>query len=405
MKLRKLTYPILVALLLQMVSGCNDHKVEPDHFRIAGKLEGMNSGVISLVEYSGEGEELILDATTVKQNEFVLHGSLKSPKPAYLVYDDTYELPLFLEEGETVVTLHTGETQEQFLEDKYLPLVPEFQNSEINTVYQAYRKQMDSVENLKRFEPLNKLLNGLMESLEENDTLFVAELEEDVITISDEKDEITSLIRKQFAMRHNSSPIAPYIMLYEGNGLSEIDYTLEELEQLLANFDKSLSNNPYYKEFETRINTLKRLGNGKPAPEFTLRTPEGMSVSLVDFKGKYLLLDFWAAWCGPCTDNFPKIRSLEKHYEAQGFEVLGISDDPDVDIWKNAIEKYDLTWSQVIVNTDAEPGTSVSELYNIEYLPMYFLLDIDGKIIMKDYDITVLEEVLEDLFNEPDPKE
>jgi len=135
---------------------------------------------------------------------------------------------------------------------------------------------------------------------------------------------------------------------------------------------------------------------GNVAPDFTLDTPDGKAVSLASMRGKVVLVDFWAAWCGPCRRENPNVVKAYNTYKSKGFDVLGVSLDGEKDKWLKAIEKDKLTWTQV---SDLKAWDSiVVGLYRIEGIPTNFLLDKNGKIIAKNLRGEELEQALASAF-------
>jgi peroxiredoxin len=149
-------------------------------------------------------------------------------------------------------------------------------------------------------------------------------------------------------------------------------------------------------EISDMLERTMRLMEGAKAPEFTQLSPEGTPVKLADFKGKYVLLDFWASWCGPCRKENPNVVKLYDKYKTKGFEILGISLDQNRERWLQAIQADKLTWK----HTSDLKGWSneVSKLYEISAIPKTFLLDPNGIIIARDLRGAALEGKLAEIF-------
>lgn len=136
------------------------------------------------------------------------------------------------------------------------------------------------------------------------------------------------------------------------------------------------------KTFVESIDKLKSSNIGGIAPDFIGNTPDGRKVKLSDFKGKVVMIDFWASWCGPCRKENPFIVSLYKKYKDKNFAILGVSLDTDNDKWKDAIMADGLTWEHIsdLKGWDSE----IAILYNVQEIPQTLLLDKEGKILAKN---------------------
>lgn len=115
-----------------------------------------------------------------------------------------------------------------------------------------------------------------------------------------------------------------------------------------------------------------------PAPEITLQDMDGKTFSLSSLKGKVVLIDFWASWCGPCRNNNPHLVKFYKKYHEKGLEMIGISLDEDHDAWKKAVAKDKLTWLQL--NDDKGYYSSTLKAYYVDAIPASFLIDKNGII-------------------------
>lgn len=136
---------------------------------------------------------------------------------------------------------------------------------------------------------------------------------------------------------------------------------------------------------------------GNSAPEFTLKNQEGHAISLNDFRGKYVFIDFWASWCGPCREEFPFIKNAYDKYKGKGFEVIGISTDKNTEAWEKAIDAFSLPWVHLLDHS-GDQAIALSK-YAVTVLPTSYLLDPDGKIIAKDLRGEQLEEQLKKLLH------
>ena len=133
-------------------------------------------------------------------------------------------------------------------------------------------------------------------------------------------------------------------------------------------------------------------GNASTAPEVTLPDVNGKTVSLSSFRGKYVLLDFWASWCGPCRAENPNVVAAYQKFKGKNFTIVGVSLDNNKDAWENAIKSDGLAWTQV---SDLKGWQSqAAALYNVQSIPSNFLIDTAGKVIAKNLRGKDLEEAL-----------
>ena len=130
------------------------------------------------------------------------------------------------------------------------------------------------------------------------------------------------------------------------------------------------------------ITTEKMLGYGQKAPAFTQNNQDGKPVTLESFKGKYVLIDFWASWCGPCRMENPNVVRAYEQFKSKNFTVLGVSLDKDKGKWLKAIEDDNLKWTHV--SDLGYWNNAVAVMYKVRSIPQNFLLDPDGRIIGKN---------------------
>ena len=142
---------------------------------------------------------------------------------------------------------------------------------------------------------------------------------------------------------------------------------------------------------------------GTAMPALTLKNENGVPTDIRKFRGKVLLIDFWASWCVPCRKEFPKLLSLYEKYKDQGFEILGISIDEKTESWKEAIKKDKLAWPQFI-DEGATFGGKASRLYKVTGVPAKFLVNKDGVIVAADVSMDQLENRLKTVLNIADTK-
>jgi thiol-disulfide isomerase/thioredoxin len=176
------------------------------------------------------------------------------------------------------------------------------------------------------------------------------------------------------------------------------DQELPLLTELSDKFMKVKPENPIVKTFYQQVLRIRGVDVGIEAPEIAQTTPGDSVFKLSSLRGKYVLIDFWASWCGPCRQENPNVVRLYAKYKAKGFEIFGVSLDNDKNAWTRAIEKDMLTWQHV---SDLQGwGNAGAVSYGVNAIPVTFLLDPQGKVIAKNLRGESLEVKLQEIFKD-----
>ena len=152
-------------------------------------------------------------------------------------------------------------------------------------------------------------------------------------------------------------------------------------------FEESNPFPEYTEALQAELNKLSTLQPGQPAPDFTLHDPDGQPVSLSQFKGKVVLLDFWASWCGPCIGDLPNLRKIKEQVAAQPVIFLNVSLDANEAAWQQAIAKHEIKGVHV-------RSEQVAQAYNVSGIPRYYLVDPQGVIVENDLRLWDVDEVV-----------
>jgi len=141
----------------------------------------------------------------------------------------------------------------------------------------------------------------------------------------------------------------------------------------------------------------KKLAIGSMAPEIIMPDTNGKMVSLSSFRGKVVLIDFWASWCGPCESALPHVVEMYKKYKNKNFTVFSVSLDKDKEHWLKAIHEFGLTWTQV---SDLKYwGSEAADIYDITSIPYTILVSKDGKIVKKKLSEKTMDQEIGQLVN------
>ena len=366
--MRKLFYFVLIVFAF---SACNNGSKK---YTIKGTLTGVDSGKIYLVK-AQDGQPVTIDTTNVSSGVFELKGAAGLPEMHYLRLNDRdYFAQFFLESGEIIVNANIDSLRNT-----------KVTGSKSNDLFNIY---IDEINRLR--EEHSKLRNQYNQAMMKGDVETADKAKIDVEAMMDNM----NVFAKNFVSEHRNSIVAPFIYLTQMVN----DASAEELDTIVGIFPAEYAESVYVKEINRIVNLKKKTAIGSPAPEFTMNDPDGNPVSLSSFKGKYLLIDFWASWCSPCRQENPNVVRIYNNYKDKGFNILGVSLDRDKDSWLKAIADDQLTWTHV---SDLKYWQNeVAVLYGVQSIPHTVLLDKEGKIIAKNLRGESLEAKLKELLGE-----
>jgi len=176
----------------------------------------------------------------------------------------------------------------------------------------------------------------------------------------------------------------------------EPDKYADVYQTLDAGLSKKYPNDVNIKMFHDMVAKMQANAIGQTAPDINLPSPDGKEIALSSLKGKVVLIDFWASWCGPCRKEMPNVVKAYARYKDKGFEIYGVSLDQEKDRWVEAIAKDGITWPQV---SDLKYWSSAAaKVYNVTGIPYTILLDKEGKIIAKNLRGEALEQKIAEVL-------
>ena len=171
-------------------------------------------------------------------------------------------------------------------------------------------------------------------------------------------------------------------------------FSPDVVEKWLNMMDKSLSEHVAYKDVEKQIAKRRELAINATAPDFVLPSEKGEKISLKNFRGKYVLLDFWASWCGPCRGEIPNLKKAWDNYHRKGLEIISITLDKKEQDWRKALAEEQMPWTQL----NGREG-KVADQYNVRGIPHILLIDPKGKIVGINLRGEKLEKKLQELLS------
>lgn len=359
-------------------------------FVLDGKIINQQEGVVYL-SYPGKDGKYIRDSSLLKNGSFQFKGFIKEPtmasfsgKVASRGVDDPNFTNFFLEPG----TMKLTATANDFKNAKLT-------GSKTQLDYDALQKPMMLVRNrwkavMDTLFAVNKRSNFEYQELKDWVlTPYNAEMKE---------------IQLAFMNTHPTSYVTAYVLRGFGRQLST-----DSLKLFFSRLPQSIQRSSYGKLVAEELANRKIGIPGTVSNNFTAVDINGKQLNLADYKGKVVLLDFWASWCVPCRKGNPHLKELYSQYRDKGFEVIGVSDDDrNPEAWKTAVAKDGLPWQHVLRGLKMVDGVpnrlnDINARYNISTLPTQILIDRNGMIIARygedGQSHELLDEKLKEIFN------
>lgn len=329
-----------------------------DSYTINGTIAGIADGVKIYLNRADENNLVAIDSTTTLQGKFTFQGTQKESAERYITFQtEEMSRPMILD-----IFLENGNIDIDIAEESI-----SVTGTPNNDIMQEIRDAETEISNQARV-----IIDALS-----SDELTEAEYAENVAQLEALDKQATSYMVE--AIKKNiTNPIG--ITLFKQNYYY---MTFDELTEVTGQIPAAYTNDETIRLIIDSVEQMKGTTEGQPFTDFTLDTPEGNEVRLSDYvgKGKLVLIDFWASWCGPCRNANPSLVELYNDYKDKGFEIVGVSLDKNKEDWIEAIEADGITWPQMsdLMRTPGE----IAQIYGISTIPHTILVDGEGTIIAR----------------------
>lgn len=344
-------------------------------YTINGHISNAVDGKVYLLKPKGESW-VIFDSATITRERFSLKGMIGKPGIVRFQYSK-YEYPLvFLALADTVYKL------EGTVHSSGRLIRPVITGGALQQEWNRVQEEQAKVYEQKRTASF--ALMRLQKESRTDSVDFYNELQR-----SSEQQEYTML--EQQVLRNASNVIGSYL-LYS----NYYQFSFVQMQKLAGTINGHKQKNGFITIINKRLSVWKQIQPGMPAPDFVLSDPQGVKRSLKDFRGKYLVIDFWASWCGPCRKENPALLEWYNAVDKTKLAFLGISIDEKKDAWLKAIDKDQLPWAQLIDPDGWKSATAAS--YAVGAVPQKFLIDPSGKIVLANVDMQEVKEWMKKLY-------
>ena len=344
--MRKLLLSIVAASMT--LAACNAQS----GYKVTGTVEGMPDGKAIIATVNGSSLDTLAKAD-VKNGSFEFTGNVSEPTGAYImVIGQRGAIPFMLENAN--ITVNAGQAGLTVTGSEGQKIYDQFMAINTTTQQEAMKLQQEY-----------QAANGDQAKMQ-----AVQEAYAKLMTDAQAKE--TELIKA-----NPDSYVSTFVIV---SSMGQMEY--EQLKERYSLLGEKAKASAQGKAIAAQIAKLESTAIGQIAPNFTITTPEGESISLYDIKGKVKLIDFWASWCGPCRGENPHVVEIYKEYHPKGLEIFGVSLDNNKEAWVKATADDGLVWKH---GSDLKGWQSApAQLYSVTGIPHTVLLDENNKIIAKN---------------------
>jgi thiol-disulfide isomerase/thioredoxin len=356
-RMKKFSFLLITAFVL---ISCQNNK----NYKISGTVtdpayEGKNVYIQEMMT----NEMVSVDTAVITNGKFTFEGPADSTVLRFIALDETVNPQ---KPSRALAILEPGTIRVQF--DSTVTV----SGSQLNDAYNTFRTEQENT--TKEIRALSQRYQEAASTGAMTDSLDAA-----LTTQYEKLSGDISAKTADFIKANITNPLGKFLFM-----TSAEMFEPEIQREILALTDETYKSQENIRRIVKRLENAERVAVGQKFLDFTMKDPDGKDISLSDYagKGKVVLIDFWAAWCGPCRDEMPNVVAAYNNYKDKGFEVVGVSLDRERERWLSGIKEMNMTWPQMSELKFWD--TPVVELYAFRGIPHTVLLDKEGTIIAKD---------------------
>ncbi|AUP80516.1 TlpA disulfide reductase family protein [Flavivirga eckloniae] len=378
----------ICALLLVFIAFTACKQPNPNTFVINGKIEGVKEGTLVELklkdpEFFLGKQEKVIDTATIKGGKFQFTGGMDTPRLHTITIlepeKDRLEkkiIPIFLENStiEIFTDIDKIPTLDNIFNYNYDFDVVKITGSDSHKNYKDYLKKLQVI-----MQSENLLWEESTKNFKEKRKLSISEGIE--LATRFEK---SNTLKQDFLLdfiKNNINNIVGQYVAYITIINQEVGFSKDQFNELIASIPDNINDFPGTIALRENAISAAHVAPGAQYVDLSFNDKDGNPLKLSDYvaKGKYVLVEFWASWCGPCRLDIPHLKDVYELYNKEGFEIISVSMDEDHEAWLQAIEEEQMPWLQVSDGKGFDGA--ISEVYKIFGIPACFLIDPNGKII------------------------
>ncbi|KQW99448.1 TlpA disulfide reductase family protein [Flavobacterium sp. Root420] len=366
---------LLAFALVTVITSCSKKE---EGYTINGTISGQKDGIVYLEFLDGD-KPLVKDSAKIVEGKFTFAGKVEEPLRYSVKLKGQEYGRVFILSNETI----------GFTAKKDSIFNAKLSGATQDSIYSLYYKN-----EFKKIQSIAGPVYKASDSLSQNGKV---KLTPDQQVMMDKRwadlQKLADDLTFKFIKTHKDK-VAGVLVLED----RLVTYgTPQQVKEYFAVLSPEVQKSYFGKRIKEAIDLNDKTAVGAPALEFSQTDVNGKIVKLSDYKGKYVLVDFWASWCGPCRKENPNVVVAYKTYHDKGFEVLGVSLDDKKKLWEKAIEKDGLTWTHVSDLKGWKNEAAV--LYGVKLVPTNYLIGPDGKIVAKNLREEALQTKLKEIFS------
>ncbi len=361
-------------------------------FTVKGNISGLNDGDTIMMALGSVHFDEVLDKTVVKDGQFLFEGSIDEPRCINLRIKDSYGWAKFMLENADIEINGTANLSPSYDGKPSYTYDVKVIGSPLTDQLMNMFSVKDSLNNVRKefMVRYKEVLDAHSNAYRSKDKKIIAEVEssETFLQMRKEDSEFFRTMREsnnKVVMDNKDSFWGPMMLLEFSNYLTSNDKKTYEL------FSQEAKDSYYGQAVKDELYPVGLIGD--PVKPFTVKDAEGKEVTLASLlEGKkYVLIDFWASWCGPCRREIPNLKKQYKDFKDKGFDIISISTDNSEEEWQKALKEEGLEWPNF-------RDRQVATLYKVKMIPTMYLIDAQGTLVGENLRGEALAKKLEELF-------